>query len=607
MSRVDSFHAMGCAVVVAGASSEEVARIRALFQERDAVFSRFRAESELRRVNAAGGATLVSPLFASMLEQALWASETTGGLVDPTLGAAIEAAGYDRDFAAMTPSPTAAGPAEPARPDSVLLLGRVLVLRGGVRLDLNGVVKAAAVDDALRRLSGPGLVSAGGDLATHGEVDVALPGGAAVRLVSGGLATSGQTKRRWLRAGREQHHLIDPATGRPSASPWNEVTVCGASCLAADVAAKAAFLLGEDGPSWLDERGLPGRFLAGGREPHENLSWRAKLEPRAARVHLTTSPVDWYAARAAGVTAYVLLSIVVLLGMTMAGRARLALWPRFALEDVHRFCGLLVGSFIAIHVFTIAIDAYLPFSLTAIAIPFVAHYRPLFTALGIVAAELLLALAITNHYRDRLPHVFWRRAHYLNLAVWSAATVHGLGSGTDRSTPWLLAIFAVSVAAVLAAGAWRALGRRTVPIRVGAAAVALSAVGVAVVVLASTGPLRFSPKPWNARAFDAPLSGTVSRNAGATRALVSAAATAAGRQRALIRADLLVEPTRLDATSFQLEFLPSGMLCKGKVTKVQSLGFDARCRAADGTHRYVHASWGLSQGNTFQGRIAVHA
>ena len=79
-----------------------------------------------------------------------------------------------------------------SRPGSVSLFGRVLVLGRGSKLDLNGVVKAAAVDGAVRVLSGPGFVSAGGDLATKGEVDVALPDGGAVRLVSGGLATSGR-------------------------------------------------------------------------------------------------------------------------------------------------------------------------------------------------------------------------------------------------------------------------------------------------------------------------------------------------------------------------------------------------------------------------------
>jgi thiamine biosynthesis lipoprotein len=212
-----------------------------------------------------------------MVEAALRAREQTGGLVDPTLGAALEAAGYDRDFAALEPSAAQLGTA--MRAGTIELYGRVLVLQRGARLDLNGVVKASAVDDALGLLHGKGFVSAGGDLATRGEVDVALPGGGAVRLVAGGLATSGRTKRRWLRAGDEQHHLIDPRTGRPASSPWEEVTVCGATCLAADVAAKAAFLLGDEGPDWLDERGLPGRFLAHGRA-HENASWRAGVTPR---------------------------------------------------------------------------------------------------------------------------------------------------------------------------------------------------------------------------------------------------------------------------------------------------------------------------------------
>ena len=267
---------MGCEVIVEGATGDEIGRVRTLFVERDALFSRFRPDSELNEVNDGRGARLVSPLFARMVEAALRAREQTGGLVDPTLGTALEAAGYDRDFAALEPSAAPLGTASCA--GTVELYGRVLVLPRGARLDLNGVVKAAAVDDALGLFRGKGFVSAGGDLAARGEVDVALPGGGAVRLVSGGLATSGRTKRRWLRAGAEQHHLIDPRTGRPSSSPWEEVTVCGATCLAADVAAKAAFLLGDEGPDWLDERGLPGRFLTHGRA-HENASWRAGVSP----------------------------------------------------------------------------------------------------------------------------------------------------------------------------------------------------------------------------------------------------------------------------------------------------------------------------------------
>ncbi len=280
-ARQASFRSMGCEVVVAGASPAQLRRVRELFEERDATFSRFREDSELARVNHWGGGVLVSPSFARAVEAALWAREVTGGLVDPTLGSAIEAAGYDRDFTELAPDPRPSGPAAAARPTAVSLLGRVLVLRGGVQLDLNGVVKAIAVDDALALLDGAGFVSAGGDLATRGEVDVALPRGGAVRLHSGGLATSGRTKRRWLRGGEERHHLIDPRTGLPARSRWEEVTVCGASCLAADVSAKAAFLVGEEGPAWLDERELPGRFVAAGGAVHENESWRASVAGEA--------------------------------------------------------------------------------------------------------------------------------------------------------------------------------------------------------------------------------------------------------------------------------------------------------------------------------------
>ena len=121
-------------------------------------------------------------------------------------------------------------------------------------------------------------------------------------------------------------------------------------------------------------------------------------------MHLTSNPIDWYAARAAGIAAYVLLTAVIALGLALAGKApgrRWRRWPMFAVEDVHRFGGLLVGTFIAIHVVTIGIDSFLPFSLTQLAVPLAAGYRPIWTGLGIAAAELLLALAITNHYRGR--------------------------------------------------------------------------------------------------------------------------------------------------------------------------------------------------------------
>jgi sulfoxide reductase heme-binding subunit YedZ len=327
-------------------------------------------------------------------------------------------------------------------------------------------------------------------------------------------------------------------------------------------------------------------------------------------VHLTSSPIDWYAARAGGVVAYVLLSSVVAIGLSMTGKKSMKHWPRFALEDVHRFGGLLVGTFVAIHVAAVAIDAYLPFSLTSLVIPLVARYRPIWTGLGIVAAELLLALAVTNHYRSgRISYRFWRRAHYVNFVVWSAATMHGLGSGTDRSSIWLLAINAVAVATICALIAWRVL-RRWHPSGWLPHLAPIGAAGVSVAVIGALalGPLQFRPKEWNAANFSDTLSGQILTDSGVTRGIVSMAGNGTGSQRVLVRADLLIAPQRTISTSFQMEYLPSGTLCRGTVTQVHNDGFEATCRLPDGSQRFVHAEWRPSPTTTVQGGlITAHA
>ncbi|MEZ5098235.1 MAG: FAD:protein FMN transferase [Thermoleophilia bacterium] len=150
-----SFRAMGTEVLVAGASPESLAAIVALFEERERIFSRFRADSEIRAVNATAAPVVgVSREFARALQRALDAARATGGLVDPTLGAALVAAGYDRDFAALAPRDDAVGPARRGRWPEVHVWGRVIGRPIGLELDLNGVVKGMAVDDAAALLPG---------------------------------------------------------------------------------------------------------------------------------------------------------------------------------------------------------------------------------------------------------------------------------------------------------------------------------------------------------------------------------------------------------------------------------------------------------------------
>jgi len=277
----------------------------------------------------------------------------------------------------------------------------------------------------------------------------------------------------------------------------------------------------------------------------------------------------------------------------MASKKTFARWPRFSVEDVHRFGGLLVGGFVTIHVLTVAIDAWLPFSLQSLVVPFITRYRPLWVGLGIAAAELLLALAVTNHYRRRLPYVVWRRAHYLNFAVWGAATVHGIGSGTDRSAPWDLGMFATAVSAVSAAIVWRALRERVGSWTAPAAGLAALA-GTLLVVGLGTGPLRFRPRPWNAANFSEQLTGHVTQLSGVNRGIVSMVGQGQGQQNVLVRADLLIAPNKLLKTSFQMEYLPSGELCTGAVTTVHPTGFAAICRLKNGKRRAIHAQWQTS-------------
>jgi sulfoxide reductase heme-binding subunit YedZ len=165
-------------------------------------------------------------------------------------------------------------------------------------------------------------------------------------------------------------------------------------------------------------------------------------------MHLSSSPAVWYAIRASGVLAFVLLTCTVLVGVGLAGKVRLARWPRFTVDALHRYLGTLFWVFLGVHVVTTVVDSYVRLSIADIVIPFASSYRSLGLGLGIVATELLLALAIVNRLRDKLSYRFWRRAHYLNFVVWVGSTLHGVLTGTDSLVPLYAAAIAFVTAAV---------------------------------------------------------------------------------------------------------------------------------------------------------------
>ena len=323
-------------------------------------------------------------------------------------------------------------------------------------------------------------------------------------------------------------------------------------------------------------------------------------------MHLVASTTTWYAARAGGVLAYLLVSVSVLAGILLAGKVRVPGLPRFAVEDVHRFLGLLAGLFIAIHVGSVALDSVVPFSLTQLVVPFTAGYRPLATGLGVVALELLLALAVTNRLRSRLPYRVWRRAHYATLAVWLLATVHGILSGTDRQQAWLLALYAITVALVAGAGAVR-FGRAPAPRRLGTG-LTVAGCALAVVLGLSALPQHASPsKKSRARTVVAipelrgSLSGTIEQDSGS--GIVSIRGTAASRS--AFRLDLLTGGNRVADSALQLRFA-GGTTCEGTLSSLDERGFTGTCTLPGGATRTVHSDWTVSNG-TVDGTISTTA
>jgi predicted ferric reductase len=163
----------------------------------------------------------------------------------------------------------------------------------------------------------------------------------------------------------------------------------------------------------------------------------------------------WYATRATGVVALVLLTATVALGVAGTARLQTRALPGVVRSGLHRNLSLLVVAFVAVHVLTAVLDPYAGISIISAIVPFSSAYRPLWLGLGAVAFDMLLALIISSIFRARLPYRAWRAVHWLAYACWPVALWHGLGTGTDARQPALLLLDAACVVVVAAAAFWR--------------------------------------------------------------------------------------------------------------------------------------------------------
>ncbi len=285
---VRSMRAIGTTATVAVTDAELVERAVAMLAEDlaelDLACSRFREDSELRRLERDGGGrpVRVSPLLFEALGVAGDVAVRTAGIVDPTIGSALVELGYDRDFDDIEtgrPEPVRSEPApgwwrielHPGR--------RTVAVPAGVHVDLGATAKAFAADRSAARIAaalGCGvLVNLGGDVAVSGPApeggwavgiasDCTAPPEAVDQVVAisaGGLASSGTTARSWTRNGRTVHHIVDPWTGEPAPRVWSLVSTTAASCVEANAWSTASVVWGEDAVGTLEDLGVCARLV----------------------------------------------------------------------------------------------------------------------------------------------------------------------------------------------------------------------------------------------------------------------------------------------------------------------------------------------------------
>jgi methionine sulfoxide reductase heme-binding subunit len=163
----------------------------------------------------------------------------------------------------------------------------------------------------------------------------------------------------------------------------------------------------------------------------------------------------WFAARGAGVVSLLLFTLVVCLGVLTVMRWQSPSWPRFLTAELHRNLALLSVVFLAIHIVTAVLDPYTSLGFIAAAIPFTSSYRPVWVGLGVISVDLGFAVVATSLVRAHIGQRAWRAVHWLAYASWPLAIAHSVGAGSDASAPWMIAIDAVCIGAVVLAVGWR--------------------------------------------------------------------------------------------------------------------------------------------------------
>jgi sulfoxide reductase heme-binding subunit YedZ len=249
----------------------------------------------------------------------------------------------------------------------------------------------------------------------------------------------------------------------------------------------------------------------------------------------------WYLTRGTGIVSLILLTASMVLGILEVRRWARPGWPRLLTAGLHRNVSLLSVAFVGAHIVTAVLDRYAPLRWVDSVVPFLSGYRPIWLGLGTLSLDLMAAVVVTSLLRARVRYRAWRAVHWLSYASWPVALVHSVGTGSDIRQPWMLALLAGCLVAVLGAALWRLASGTpaTAGARLAGGLAALVALG-GVAGWTAAGPLQAG---WAARAGTPPtLLGSASSAATSSASGLAAPAAGGGAQPATGAAAALAPP-----------------------------------------------------------------
>ncbi len=164
-----------------------------------------------------------------------------------------------------------------------------------------------------------------------------------------------------------------------------------------------------------------------------------------------TDEALWALGRGTGITALLMLTVSVVLGIAgRSGRSVFGL-PRFGVVALHQFASLSATVLIVIHVTTLVVDPYAQLDLVDVVVPFGGGYEWFWVGLGTLVLDMTIVIVATSLLRHRLGQRAFRAVHWISYAMWPVAVAHGLGSGSDTTDAWMITIAAAAILTVLLA------------------------------------------------------------------------------------------------------------------------------------------------------------